>query len=108
MWKKSICRSTIDAFARKAAKAENYHGRKPTARELRDIFRLEAERRISNDWVIRHQGRYLQLQPAGQGAMDSRKARLWYVNGRMEVGRCPTGGSAMHTKSLPTRCTEDA
>src|SRR6266404_1119731 len=32
-------------FARKAAKAENYHGRKPTARELHDIFRLEAERR---------------------------------------------------------------
>ena len=51
-------------FARSAAKPEDYHGRRPTARELREIFRLETERAISNDWVIRHQGRYLQLQPA--------------------------------------------
>ncbi|HYL14449.1 MAG TPA: ISNCY family transposase [Terriglobales bacterium] len=53
-------------FARVAAKPEDYHGRKPTARELREVFRLETERRISNDWVIRHEGRYWQLQPAGQ------------------------------------------
>jgi hypothetical protein len=50
-------------FARPPAKPEDYHGRKPTARELRQIFRLETERTISNDWVIRHEGRYLQLQP---------------------------------------------
>src|SRR5260370_10234141 len=54
-------------FARVAAKPEDYHGRKPTPRELREIFRLETERTISNNWVIRHEGRYLQLQPAGQG-----------------------------------------
>jgi hypothetical protein len=53
-------------FARVPAKPEDYHERKPTARELRQIFRLETERRISNDWVLRHEGRYLQLQPAGQ------------------------------------------
>src|SRR6201982_589155 len=53
-------------FARAAAKAEDYHGRKPTARELRQIFRLETERTISNDWVIRHEGRYLQLQPGNR------------------------------------------
>jgi len=41
-------------FARVAAKPEDYHGRKPTPRELHEIFRLEAERTISNDWVIRH------------------------------------------------------
>ena len=50
-------------FARPAARTEDYHGRKPTARELRQIFRLETERSISNDWVIRHEGRFLQLQP---------------------------------------------
>jgi len=27
-------------------------------------------------------------------AMDPRKARLWYVNGRMEPWRCTTAGSA--------------
>src|SRR5467141_3774341 len=44
-------------FARPAARTEDYHGRKPTARELRQIFRLETAPRISNDWVIRHEGR---------------------------------------------------
>ena len=50
-------------FAGEAAKPEDYHGRKPTTRELHEIFRLETERAISNDWVVRHEGRLLQLQP---------------------------------------------
>ena len=50
-------------FARAAAQAEDYHGRKPRARELQEIFRLETERTISNDWVIRHEGRWMQLHP---------------------------------------------
>jgi hypothetical protein len=50
-------------FVRAAAKPEDHHRRKPTARELGEIFRLETERTIANDWVIRHEGRYLQLQP---------------------------------------------
>ena len=50
-------------FARQPAQAEDYHGRKPTARELQEIFRLETERTISNDWVIRHEGRWMQLHP---------------------------------------------
>jgi hypothetical protein len=29
----------------------------------RPIFRLETERTISNDWVIRHEGRGMQLPP---------------------------------------------
>jgi hypothetical protein len=75
-------------FARKAAKAEDYHGRKPTARELREIFRLEAERRISNDWVIRHEGRYWQLQPAGQGRYGPTQSKALvceWEDGAMEV-----------------------
>src|SRR5258708_4541643 len=42
-------------FAGPAARTEDYHGRKPTARELRQSFRLETERTIPNDWVIRHE-----------------------------------------------------
>src|SRR5215831_12916468 len=75
-------------FARKAAKAANYHGRKPTARELRAIFRLETERRISNDWVIRHEGRYFQLQPARQrryGPTRSKAVVCEWEDGVMEV-----------------------
>jgi hypothetical protein len=75
-------------FARKPAKAEDYHGRKPTARELRGIFCLEAERRISNDWVIRHEGRYLQLQPAGQGRYGPTQSKALvceWEDGALEV-----------------------
>jgi transposase len=50
-------------FAQPAAKPADYHGRKLTARELRQVFRLEMERMIGNDWVIRHDNRWLQLQP---------------------------------------------
>src|ERR1700733_13452824 len=50
-------------FARPAAQPEDYHRRKPTSRDLRQIFRVETERTISNDWVIRYDGRFLQLRP---------------------------------------------
>src|ERR1700674_2659842 len=74
-------------FARQAAKPEDYHGRKPTARELRQIFRLETERRISNDWVIRHEGRYLQLQPGQRryGPTQSKALVCEWEDGAIEV-----------------------
>jgi transposase len=50
-------------FSQPAADPEDYHRRRPSARELRQIFRLETERRISNDWCVLHNGRILQLQP---------------------------------------------
>lgn len=61
-------------FARVAAEPEDYHRRKPRARELGQIFRLETERAIGNDWVIRHHGRYLQLRP-GQRYRGSTKSK---------------------------------
>jgi transposase len=74
-------------FARVAAKPEDYHGRKPTGRELRQIFRLETERRISNDWVIRHDGRYLQLQPGQRryGPTHSKALVCEWEDGTMQV-----------------------
>ena len=74
-------------FARAAAKPEDYHGRRPTARELREIFRLETERTISNDWVIRRKGRYLQLQPAtrGYGPTKSKALVCEWEDGTTEV-----------------------
>jgi transposase len=63
-------------FRREAARAEDYHRRKPSGRELREIFRLETERGISNDWVIRHEGRALQLQPRNQRYGPTRSKAL--------------------------------
>jgi len=50
-------------FARAAARPEDYHRRAPRAAELDRIFRLESERTISDDWVVRYDNRYFQLQP---------------------------------------------
>jgi transposase len=55
-------------FARAAARAEDYHRRAPRAAELDRIFRLEHERTISNDWVLRYHNRWLQLAAQSQGA----------------------------------------
>jgi hypothetical protein len=73
--------------ARAAAEPEDYHRRKPSARELRQIFRLETERTIGNDWVIRHAGRPLQLQPGRRHYGTNRTKALVceWEDGTMEV-----------------------
>jgi transposase len=45
-----------------AAEAEDYHRRVPSAAELREVFRLESERIISNDGVVRYDNRLLPVQ----------------------------------------------
>ena len=49
-------------FAREPAEPQDYHRKAPTARELEQVFCLETERRISNDWVVRYENRYFQLE----------------------------------------------
>jgi hypothetical protein len=76
-------------FAVPAVEPEDYHGRKPSARELREIFRLETERGISNDWVIRHEGANLQLKPDSRryGPTQSKALVCEWEDGT----RCTTG-----------------
>ncbi len=49
-------------FRRRAAERENYHRQTPSKAELREAFRLESERIISNDWVVRYDNRLFQVQ----------------------------------------------
>jgi hypothetical protein len=74
-------------FAREPRQPEDYHGRKPTAREWHEIFRLETERALGNDWVIPHHGRYLQLQPGQRryGPSPSKALLCEYKDGVVEV-----------------------
>jgi transposase len=74
-------------FARPAASPEDYHGRKPTARELHEVFRLETERSISNDWVIRHNGCNLQLNPGSRhyGPTQSKALVCEGEDGSMQI-----------------------
>jgi hypothetical protein len=50
-------------FVRTAARTEDYHRRAPRAAELNRIFRLESERAVSEDGVVRYDNRYFQLEP---------------------------------------------
>jgi hypothetical protein len=74
-------------FAVPAAQPGDYHGRKPTARRLREIFRLKTERGISNDWVIRHKGGNLQLKPGSRryGPTRSKALVCEWEDGTMKV-----------------------
>jgi len=49
-------------FARVAARPEDYHRRAPRKVELDRIFRLESERTVYNDWVVRYDNRYFQIE----------------------------------------------
>ena len=49
-------------YARPAAAPADYHRRRPTARQLDEVFWLEQERVVSADWVVSYQGRLLQLE----------------------------------------------
>jgi len=95
-------------FVRPAAKPEDYHGRRPTVRELRAIFRLETERTISNDWVIRHEGRYLQLQPGNRryGPTKSKALVCEWEDGTIQVyyrGERIAFGEWFEPKPQPTQ-----
>ena len=49
-------------YARAAASETDYHRRRPTARQLDEVFWLEEERVVSADWVVSYKNRLLQLE----------------------------------------------
>jgi hypothetical protein len=74
-----------------------YHRRRPTARQLDQVFRLEEERVVNEDWVVRYKNRLLQLQ---------RQTQHWApANSRVLVQENQTGELAIlyRGKHLPFR-----
>ncbi len=74
-------------FARAAARPEDYHRRAPCRAELDRIFRLESERTISEDWVVRYDNRFFQLHPQSRNYAPARgEAVVWeWPNGRVDI-----------------------
>src|SRR5205807_2624926 len=97
-----ICRSitspsTIATNARPAAAEADYHRQRPTARQLDDVFWLEEERVLSEDWVVRYKNRLLQL---------ARQNRHWApAQSRVRVRENEPGHIVIHYRgqSLPFR-----
>lgn len=73
-------------YAHAAAAESDYHRRRPTARQLDEVFWLEEERVVSEDWVVRYHNRLLQLE---------RQSRHWapaksrVLGGKMRLEKLP-------------------
>lgn len=59
-----------------AAASADYHRRRPTTRQLDEVFWLEEERGVSEDWVVRYNNRLLQLERQSRHWAPVR-SRVW-------------------------------
>lgn len=74
-------------FAGEAAAPQDYHRPQPKSAEMDEVFRLETERVIGNDWVVRYENRYLQVKRAGRRYAPA-KAKVMVCEwecGRLEI-----------------------
>jgi hypothetical protein len=94
-------------FSLPAAAGEDYHRQRPTLAELRKVFRLESERVIGNDCVVRYGGRFLQLKPQRRHRWRSRTKALVceWEDGALEV---EVQGERMDFEFLASRPVPEA
>jgi transposase len=87
-------------FGRVAARPENYHRRAPCAAELEKIFRLERVRTISEDWVVRYENRFFQLEPESRNYAPARGQVVVceWPEGRVEI---EYRGRAVRWREIP-------
>jgi transposase len=92
-------------YAHPAAARADYHRRRPTARQLDAIFWLEEERVVSEDWVVRYQNRWLQLQPQSRHWAPAKSRVLVREN---EAGKLAIyyRGHRLLFRELPPASTE--
>jgi hypothetical protein len=75
-----------ERFAREPAQPQDYHRKAPGARELEQVFCLETERSISNDWVVRYENRYFQLERSSDYPPRQAKVTVCeWEDGRIEI-----------------------
>ncbi len=72
--------------ARAAAAQADYHRRRPSRPELDEAFRLETERTIGNDWVVRHEKRLFQVKRQSRYAPSKSQVVVCeWEDGRLEI-----------------------
>jgi transposase len=87
-------------FARAAARPEDYHRRAPRAAELDRIFRVESERVISDDWVVRYESRFFQLEPQSRHYPPA-KGKVLVCEGRDGSLAIEYRGHALRWRAIP-------
>jgi transposase len=97
-------------FAKNAAQPQDYHRPSPSSAELDRVFRLQTERWVSNDWVVRHRNRYLQLQPTPRQRRSPRAKAVLLESAQGAIEVC-YGGEPMAFTELsgpPPRASAEA
>jgi hypothetical protein len=73
-------------FAATAAEPEDYHRARPRKTALDEIFRLETERTLGQDWVVRHDSRIFQVTRESVYAPARAKVVVCeWEDGRLEI-----------------------
>ena len=73
-------------FAIPASSQEDFHMKSPGKRALDDVFRLEEERTIYPDWVVRYGSRYFQVERTGHHPPAKSKVTVCeWEDGRIEI-----------------------
>ena len=87
-------------FARVAARPEDYHRRMPRKVELDRIFCLESERTIYNDWVVRYNNRFFQIERQSRHYAPAR-GKVLVCEGRNGTVVIEYRGNALSWKEIP-------
>ena len=75
-----------ERYAQPPAEPQDYHRKAPRARDLEQVFCLETERSISNDWVVRYENRYFQLERSSDYPPRQAKVTVCeWEDGRIEI-----------------------
>ena len=88
-------------FARAAASEQEYHRQRPSRKELDEVFRLETERAMGNDWVVRHQNRLFQVRLQSCYAPNRSKVVVCeWEDGQVEIRY---GGQRLYHEEIAVR-----
>jgi hypothetical protein len=87
-------------FSRVAARPEDYHRRAPRRVELDRIFRLETERTIYNDWVVRYDNRFFQIEAQSRHYAPA-LGKVSVCEGRNGTIGIEYRGSVLRWKEIP-------
>jgi len=100
--KEKYCEEHNVRFAVRAAAPQDFHLPTPGVRKLEKVFRLERERVLSNDWVVRDENRFYQVERQSQhhAPAKSNVTMCEWEDGRIEIHY---RGQKLSWKEIPAR-----
>jgi hypothetical protein len=82
---KEYCDDHNQRFAVDAASDADYHLPVPSVTKLREIFRMETERTLGNDWVVRHENHFYQVEARNHALAKSKVTVCEWEDGTVEI-----------------------